>query len=297
MDKQELKALCRQLGLTEVGVAPSRLPVPDPLPEICPLAAGKGLERYDLTRLLPGCQGAVVVLFPYWQPPVSGSNLSLYCQLPDYHPVVRKYLEQIAGWMAARNPDSGQLAIVDTSPLAERDLAVQAGVGFLGDNGCLINPTYGSWCFIGAVLTTWPLEPDRPLERSCCHCGACARNCPGRCFREGTYGYRTCKSYLTQKKGELTEEEQAILRKTPLIFGCDHCQLICPHNRQVPETPLAEFRRDRLPRIAGQDLENLTNRQFRERYGSYAFSWRGKKILLRNLDLVEQNDKSGQESR
>lgn len=132
MDKQELKAFCRQLGLTEVGVAPSRLPVPDPLPEICPLAAGKGLERYDLTRLLPGCQGAVVVLFPYWQPPVSGSNLSLYCQLPDYHPVVRKYLEQIAGWMAARNPDSGQLAIVDTSPLAERDLAVQAGVGFLG---------------------------------------------------------------------------------------------------------------------------------------------------------------------
>lgn len=297
MDKQELKAFCRQLGLTEVGVAPSRLPVPDPLPEICPLAAGKGLERYDLTRLLPGCQGAVVVLFPYWQPPVSSSNLSLYCQLPDYHPVVRKYLEQIAGWMAARNPDSGQLAIVDISPLAERDLAVQAGVGFLGDNGCLINPTYGSWCFIGAVLTTWPLEPDRPLERSCCHCGACARNCPGRCFREGTYGYRTCKSYLTQKKGELTEEEQAILRKTPLIFGCDHCQLICPHNRQVPETPLAEFRRDRLPRIAGQDLENLTNRQFRERYGSYAFSWRGKKILLRNLDLVEQNDKSGQESR
>lgn len=60
---------------------------------------------------------------------------------------------------------------------------------------------------------------------------------------------------------------------------------------------MAEFRRDRLPRIAGQDLENLTNRQFREQYGSYAFSWRGKKILLRNLDLVEQNDKSGQESR
>ena len=246
MDKKALKAFCRELGLTEVGVAPSHLPVPDPFPEVCPLAAGKGLERYDLTTLLPGCRGAVVILFPYRLEPSSGSNLSCYCQIPDYHPVVREYLEKIAGWMEGQAPGSRQLAIVDTSPLAERDLAVQAGLGFLGDNGCLINDTWGSWCFIGAVLTTQPLEPDRPLERSCRHCGACAR--------------------------------------------------VCPHNQQVPETPLTEFRRDRLLRLDRQDLENLTNRQFRERYGSYAFAWRGKKLLLRNLELVEQKEKEQQES-
>lgn len=296
MDKKALKAFCQELGLTEVGVAPSHLPVPDPFPEVCPLAAGKGLERYDLTSLLPGCRGAVVILFPYRLEPSSGSNLSCYCQIPDYHPVVREYLEKIAGWMEDQVPGSRQLAIVDTSPLAERDLAVQAGLGFLGDNGCLINDTWGSWCFIGAVLTTQPLEPDRPLERSCRHCGACARVCPGQCFQGGTYTYRTCKSYLTQKKGELTEREKAVLRKTPLIFGCDECQRVCPHNQQVPETPLAEFRRDRLLRLDRQDLENLTNRQFRERYGSYAFAWRGKKILLRNLELVEQTEKEQQES-
>ena len=64
----------------------------------------------------------------------------------------------------------------------------------------------------------------------------------------------------------------------------------------MPETPLTEFRRDRLLRLDRQDLENLTNRQFRERYGSYAFAWRGKKLLLRNLELVEQKEKEQQES-
>lgn len=153
MDKENLKAFCGGLGLTEVGIAPGRLPVPDPLPEVCPLAAGKGPERYDLARLLPGCRAAVVVLFPYFLAPVEESNLSLYCQLTDYHKVVPLYLEKIAGWLQAQAPASQQMVIVDTSPLAERDLAVQSGVGFLGDNGCLINDTYGSWCFVGAVLT------------------------------------------------------------------------------------------------------------------------------------------------
>lgn len=229
-----------------------------------------------------------MVLFPYYQQPLAGANLSLYCQFSDYHPVVRTYLEKITGWMGKNWPESRQLAIVDTSVLAERQLAVEAGLGFVGDNECLINRTYGSWCFIGAVLTTLPLELDAPERGECCHCGACARNCPGDCYRSGLYDYRTCKSYLTQKKGELQPEELAILRKTSLVFGCDECQRCCPHNAHVPVTPLPEFRRDRLATLQAKDLEPLTNRQFREKYGSRAFAWRGKKILLRNLALLEE---------
>ncbi|MGP2528747.1 epoxyqueuosine reductase [Acidaminococcus sp. LBK-2] len=286
MDKERLKAFCRSLGLTEVGVAPCRLPVPDPLPEVCPLAAGKGPERYDLSQLLPGCRAAVVALFPYFLEPVKGSNLSLYCQLTDYHKVVPLYLEKIAGWLQAQAPESRQMTIVDTSPLAERDLAVQAGVGFLGDNGCLINETYGSWCFVGAVLTTVPLTPDQPRNQECLHCGSCSWACPGDCFQSGRYDYRSCKSYLTQKKGELTAEETAIIQKTPLIFGCDACQDCCPHNARAKETPLPEFRQERIPRLEESTLEAMTNRQFREAYGDRSFAWRGKKILLRNLELT-----------
>lgn len=288
MDSQPIKDFCYSLGLTEVGIAPNHLPPPEKQPDICPLAAGKGPERYDLTGVLPGCRAAVVVLFPYYQQPLAGANLSLYCQFSDYHPVVRTYLEKNTGWMGKNWPESRQLAIVDTSVLAERQLAVEAGLGFVGDNECLINRTYGSWCFIGAVLTTLPLELDAPERGECCHCGACARNCPGDCYRSGLYDYRTCKSYLTQKKGELQPEELAILRKTSLVFGCDECQRCCPHNAHVPVTPLPEFRRDRLATLQAKDLEPLTNRQFREKYGSRAFAWRGKKILLRNLALLEE---------
>lgn len=287
MDTRPIKEFCRSLGLTEVGIAPNHLPEPKEQPDICPLAAGKGPERYDLTGVLPGCRAAVVVLFPYYQEPVAGENLSLYCQFPDYHPVVRRYLEKIAAWMGQNWPESRQTAIVDTSVLAERQLAVEAGLGFVGDNECLINGTYGSYCFIGAVLTTLPLEPDAPDRGECHHCGACARACPGNCFGSGLYDYRTCKSYLTQKKGELLPEEIAILRKTPLVFGCDECQRCCPHNARVPVTPIPEFRHGRRARLTVEELEPLTNRQFKEMYGQRAFAWRGKKLLLRNLALLE----------
>ena len=286
VDSRPVKEFCRSLGLTAVGIAPNHLPEPERQPDICPLAAGKGPERYDLTGVLPGCQAAVVVLFPYYQEPVNGANLSLYCQFPDYHGIIRQYLEKITAWLGQNWPESRQTTLVDTSVLAERQLAIEAGLGFEGDNGCLINGTWGSWCFIGAVLTTLPLDPDAPNTGECLHCGACARACPGNCFSSGQYDYRTCKSYLTQKKGKLPPEEITILRKTSLVFGCDECQRCCPHNARVPVTPILEFREKRQARLTARELEPLTNRQFKEQYGERAFAWRGKKLLLRNLALL-----------
>lgn len=291
MDTQPVKDFCRSLRLTAVGIAPNRLPAPEKQPDICPLAAGRGPERYDLTGVLPGCRAAVVVLFPYYQPPEPDANLSLYCQFPDYHGIIRQYLEKIAAWMGRNWPESHQKTIVDTSVLAERQLAVEAGLGFEGDNGCIISPVWGSWCFIGAVLTTLPLEPDAPELGECCHCGACARHCPGHCFDGGLYDYRTCKSYLTQKKGELAPEELAILKRTPLVFGCDECQRCCPYNARVPLTPIPEFRERRQARLTVEELEPLTNRQFKEKYGERAFAWRGKKLLLRNLALLDEEQR------
>lgn len=281
-----VKQFCKTLGLTEVGIADT---IPRPAEEnpVCPLAAGQGPERYDLNAVLRGSQSAVVILFPYKLPDAPGSNLSCYCRMPDYHPVVRKYLEKVAAWLEKNFPGCRTACIADTSPLSERMLAVQAGVGILGDNGCVINPTYGSYCFVGAVLTDVPSEISVPAKEGCLHCGRCAKACLGRCFQNGGYDYHFCKSYLTQKKGELTEKEIAVIQKSPLIFGCDVCQKVCPLNKNAKDTPLTEFLTQRLNHLERENLENLTNRQFKEIYGTYAFSWRGKKILLRNLDLVQ----------
>ncbi len=280
-----LKAYCKSLGLTEVGVA-DHIPRPEKEDPLCPLAAGKGPERYELTTVLPGCRSALVILFPYKLPDIAGSNLSLYCQIPDYHPVVRGYLAKIADWIQAHAPFSHTACLVDTSPLAERLLAVQAGVGILGDNGCVINTTYGSYCFIGAVLMDFPLEVSSPAKGVCLHCGRCAKACLGQCFSTEGYAYPLCKSYLTQKKGELTPEEKNVMGKSPTIFGCDVCQTVCPLNRDAKNTPLPEFWKSRMKRLSIEDLDSLSNREFRKKYGNYAFSWRGKQILLRNLSLA-----------
>lgn len=290
MDSRLIKALGRELGLDCIGIAAAELPAEVPTEPICPLAAGHGEDRWQPKRLLPACRAIIVVLFPYYHGQKAGkANLSLYCQSRDYHQIIRDYLTRFDAAIRRRFPDSRQVAVIDTTPLADRYLAQRAGLGFFGDNRCLIHETYGTYCFIGSLLTTLPLDADAPNQRECRHCGACAAACPGNCFTGTSYTYERCKSYLTQKKGDLSPAEIAIIQKTPLVFGCDECQRVCPHNRDVPVTPLPEFREQLLTHIDAAALESITNGQFRAAYGNRAFAWRGKKILLRNLAYLKEN--------
>lgn len=185
------------------------------------------------------------------------------------------------------NP-SAQFSIhCDTSSLADRYMAYLAGLGFYGKNNCFISPKWGSYVVIGTILTTLEFEPNTPLEQSCMSCNRCITACLGQCLGHEEFKYDTCKSYLTQKKGELTDREQHIIAKTPLVFGCDVCQEVCPHNQGIPATPIPEFQRVE-PYIDINELETLTNKEFKAKYGNRAFSWRGKKILMRNQNIIEE---------
>jgi len=174
----------------------------------------------------------------------------------------------------------------DTSPLADRYMAYLAGLGFYGKNNCFISPKWGSYVMIGTILTTLELEPDTPLTQSCMECNRCITACLGQCLGHDEFKFDTCKSYLTQKKGELTLEEEHIIAKTPLVFGCDVCQEVCPHNKDIPTTPIPEFQSVE-PYIDIDELDSLTNKEFKAKYGPRAFSWRGKKILMRNQEIIE----------
>ena len=96
------------------------------------------------------------------------------------------------------------------------------------------------------------------------------------------------KATLTQKKGDLTNEEETIIGKTPLVFGCDVCQEVCPHNQSIPATPIPEFQHVE-PYIDINEIETLTNKEFKAKYGHRAFSWRGKKILIETKILLKVN--------
>ena len=87
------------------------------------------------------------------------------------------------------------------------------------------------------------------------------------------------------------------MEKTPLIFGCDVCQESCPHNAGAKATPLPEFYRNRLAKLGPSDIESLSNKQFQQTFGDRAFAWRGKKVLLRNLEYAAKPDAASAKNR
>ena len=252
----------------------------------CPFTAADVEERLlGTTEFTP--KSAIVCLFPYYVEHNGPSNLSRYTWGTDYHLVINEYLEKLTEKLQKMNT-SAQFSIhCDTSPLADRYMAYLAGLGFYGKNNCFISPKWGSYVMIGTILTTLELEPNTPLAQSCIGCNRCITACLGQCLGHDEFKYDTCKSYLTQKKGDLTNEEETIIRKTPLVFGCDVCQEVCPHNQSIPATPIPEFQRIE-PYIDINELETLTNKEFKAKYGNRAFSWRGKKILMRNQNIIEE---------
>ena len=285
-----LQEFCKELHIYEFGIAP--WPLPENAKTIlyetnpCPFTAADVEERLlGTTEFTP--KSAIVCLFPYYVEYNGPSNLSRYTWGTDYHLVINEYLEKLIEKLQKMNT-SAQFSIhCDTSPLADRYMAYLAGLGFYGKNNCFISPKRGSYVMIGTILTTLEFEPNTPLGQSCMGCNRCITACLGQCLGHDEFKYDTCKSYLTQKKGELTDQEQHIIAKTPLVFGCDVCQEVCPHNQGIPATPIPEFQQIE-PHIDIDELEMLTNKEFKAKYGHRAFSWRGKKILMRNQNIIEE---------
>lgn len=284
-----LQKICNEIHIPAVGIA--SWPLPKEARQLlfeenpCPFTEPNIENRLQpVSNFIP--RSAIVCLFPYYLPHNGPSNLSRYTWGTDYHAVVNKYLQKLVDRLHLLNENESFSIHCDTSPLADRYMAYLAGLGFYGKNKCFINPTWGSYVFIGTILTTMHLEPNRPSQETCLGCNQCIKTCLGDCLGESKFTYSTCKSYLTQKKGDLTDEEQSIIRKSPLLFGCDQCQDVCPHNQNIPTTPIEEFQHIE-PLLDVNEIEHMTNKEFKATYGDRAFSWRGKGILLRNQEYIE----------
>lgn len=241
--------------------------------------------------LCPNPVGVFIAAFPYWAGPAQPEgNLSRYARGEDYHLALSRRLKQLAKQLQNLFPGKTFVTGTDNSPLPERQCARLAGLGIHGCHGLVILPPYGSWIFLGTILTDLPLASAPEPAPDCSGCGACIRACPtGALSREGCNPER-CLSALTQKKGALTAEEERLLKAHPLIWGCDCCQLACPHNQHPQTSPLGDLTGQEptapyLPSLAPEHLDGLTNRTFRAVYGNRAFAWRGPGVLRRNLAL------------
>ena len=244
--------------------------------------------RVEAERLCPRPRTVLAAAFPYYAGDRPG-NLSLYARGADYHAVITRRLNTVCKALRGKYPGESFLPAADSSPLPEREAAWRAGVGLRGENGLLILPPYGTYVFLGTILTGAELPlPERPPAPACPRCGACRRACPAGALGEGGPDPSHCLSELTQKKGALTGEEEARLRAHPLIWGCDFCQKACPFNAAPARSPLPEFSAGLVDSLGPADMEGLTNRTFRDKYGDRAFAWRGPGPLRRNLSLKEE---------
>ena len=253
---------------------------------LLPFLSTEALEKVE--TLCPRPRTVLAAAFPYYAGERPG-NLSLYARGEDYHAVVVRRLNTVCEALAEQYPVESFFPSADNSPLPEREAAWLAGIGLRGASGLLILPPYGTYVFLGTILTGAALElPERPPAPDCPRCGACRAACPAGAMGEGGPDVSRCLSELTQKKGALTGEEEARLKAHPLIWGCDFCQRACPFNAAPALSPLPEFSTDLVDSLENADLEGLTNRTFREKYGGRAFAWRGPGPLRRNLELKRE---------
>jgi epoxyqueuosine reductase len=289
--KKALQKFCSSLNIEYMGIAPAGPYIK--LQEILKDRINKGQytefeekdiqKRIDPRVTMESVQSVIVCLFPYYVGERADSNIAKYTYSMDYHQVVKAKLEEIGEFLESRIQGFHYKAFVDNGPLVDRYMAHLAGLGFYGLNSHIITEKYGSYVFIGYMLVNYPFEADKPLDRTCIQCRNCMNACPGKIIL-GNFAIdpRFCRSYLTQKKGDLSKEEVQILKKTNVIFGCDVCQDVCPHNSQIELTMISEFQEDPIYQVSYDEIVSISNKEFRRRYGNRAFSWRGRRLIERN---------------
>ena len=215
--------------------------------------------------------------------------ISVYAQGRDYHLVVKKKLKSLAGWMHREFGEDVKV-FVDTAPLMEKPLSAAAGIGWQGKHTNLVSREFGSWLFLGLILTTLELEPDAAEADHCGSCSACLDICPTKAFPAPyQLDARRCISYLTIEYGGVIEKEFADAMGNR-IYGCDDCLAICPWNKFASATrDMTLQARPELDAPSLLELAELDDAAFRERFSTNAVKRIGRDRFIRNVCIALGN--------
>ncbi len=256
---QRIKHWGRELGFQQVGIADTGLEEAEGHLERW-LDQGfhgemaymheHGRKRTRPADLVPGTRRVISVRMDYLpdepdpaailQQPAR-AFISRYALGRDYHKVLRKRLQRLAGRIEAEVGPFGYRAFVDSAPVMEKALAEKAGLGWIGKHSNLRNREAGAWFFLGELYTDLPLPVDEPVADHCGNCTTCIDCCPTRAIvAPFQVDARRCISYLTiELRGSIPKAFRAPIGNR--IYGCDDCQQVCPWNRFATPSDETDF--------------------------------------------------------
>ncbi|MHC1720275.1 MAG: tRNA epoxyqueuosine(34) reductase QueG [Clostridiaceae bacterium] len=286
--KASIKDYCSSMGLEVTGFSKCRIysELTSCLQERQDNYARNEFEEKDITKrinpLLYMEDGKTVVsiAFPYFHGMECNSGgkafFSKYTLGMDYHRALPEYLKKICDHIKSLGGKAEYFT--DSNALPERYIAYQSGIGFMGKNNMLITKKYGSYVFLGEIITNLEIETDKPMEIGCGSCSICLDACPTDSLEKKNPN--VCLSYITQKK-VLCDE--CLKQLDGRLFGCDTCQDVCPFNSKIEKSPLECFKPyEFMCDVSLEKLILMGNNEFKEKYKKTSSGWRGKGILQRN---------------
>ncbi|EGT3616837.1 tRNA epoxyqueuosine(34) reductase QueG [Clostridium perfringens] len=305
--RKKILEYCKSLGLDNVGFVKCRRF--SELEEVYNIRKEKNFEnefeekdiekRINPKVYMEDGRTIITIAFPYLHNEDYVDNgFSVYTRGKDYHYVVDSYLKKISEYIEELGGKA--VALVDSNSLPERYIAYLGGIGFIGKNNMLITKKYGSYVFLGEIITNLDIdyEEERTLDelrafKECGTCERCYENCPTKVLnRSGIKNTNSCMSYITQKKD--IEDKYLKLMKGR-IFGCDSCQKECPYNKEIAYTNIEDFRPfDFMQKDFFNDIDKMSKKEFNETFKKTSCGWRGKNTILRNIMVrkvfIEKDD-------
>jgi len=220
------------------------------------------------------------------------ATISVYARNRDYHDIIKGKLKTLASWLASKT-DADVKVFVDTAPLMEKPLAHQAGLGWQGKHTNLVSREFGSWLFLGAILTTADLHADEPEMDHCGNCTSCLDVCPTNAFPAPyQLDARRCISYLTiEHDGVIPVEFRQPMGNR--IYGCDDCLAVCPWNKFAEQTrEMKLVARDDLNTPDLEELIQLDDAAFRKKFSGSPIKRIGRDKFIRNVLIAIGNSDS-----
>lgn len=290
LEAQQVKQQALRLGFHKVGIARVEPDSPAVVARNQALQAwlAQGFQadmawmanpkRQDITQVMPDVKSLICVALNYYTPHQHPDDhqhgkISRYGWGRDYHRVMQKRLKALSDWLRSHHSDIQTRFYVDTGPVQDKFWAEQAGIGWIAKNGNVITREYGSWVFLGEVLTNVELEPDNPHTAHCGTCTRCLEACPTNAIAApSVVDANRCIAYHTIENRQDTLPPEIADRLEGWVAGCDICQDVCPWNQRFAQaTDIPDFQPypwNLAPTLA--DLETLDATEWNRRFPASA---------------------------